>query len=176
MIEVQAVRDINRRSYMQDNSTSHLIIRHAKPDDLDAILQLFADTISAICSNDYSAEQIAVWTSSVNDPGRWIDRIASQFFLVSELDHKIIGYASLQNGDYVDLLYVHKDYQRQGVAAMLYKEIEREASRRGVRTLYSDVSKTACTFFVKMGFAMHEEQVIARQGVEIANFRMSKVV
>jgi putative acetyltransferase len=87
---------------------------------------------------------------------------------------KIVGFASLDNGDYIDLLYVHKDYLRQGLAYKLYTAIEEEVKRQGQTELTSDVSKTARPFFEKVGFVVIKEQTVVRKNVKMTNFKMIK--
>jgi putative acetyltransferase len=136
--------------------------------------QLFVETISTICQHDYSPEQIKAWTSSIENTQRWTDKINSQYFPIAEIDNKIVGFASLENNDYLDFLYVHKDYQRQGIAKLLYSEIEKEAIRRKAVALHADVSKTAKPFFEKQGFKTVAPQTKVIQGVEIINYKMTK--
>jgi putative acetyltransferase len=149
-------------------------IRQAKPGDLPELQRMFVDTISSICKDDYSLEQIKVWTASVEDVQRWMDKLSSQYFRIAELKNCIVGFASLENNDYLDFLYVHKDFQRQGIAGKLYSDIERKAMENGAAILYSDVSITAKRFFENKGFSVLEAQAIIRQGVEILNYRMAK--
>ena len=150
--------------------------RLAKLSDLAEIQLLFVNTISAICKNDYSAEQINAWTSSIENIPRWTDRIASQFFLVAELDNKIVGYVSLKSNDYLDLLYVHKDYQKHGIASKLYDEIEKQAIRNNSTALHADVSKTAKPFFEKKGFKVVKTQSNKIKGIEVVNYKMIKQI
>lgn len=151
-------------------------IRHAKLNDLTAIQKMFVDTISTICRDDYSPKQINAWTSSIENTQRWTDKLTSQYFLIAELDNKIVGFASLENNDYLDFLYVHKDHQRQGIASKLYGEIEKEAIKNKALVLRSDVSKTARPFFEKKGFKTLETQSKIMQGVEITYFKMAKPI
>lgn len=151
-------------------------IRLSKPGDLWEIQRMLVETISTICKNDYSPEQIEVWTSSVKNTQRWTGKLTSQYFLVAELDNKIVGVASLENNSYLDFLYVHKDYQRQGIADRLYSEIEREAIKRKATSIRSDVSKTARPFFEKKGFITTETQTIKILEVEIVNYKMTKTI
>lgn len=155
---------------------SELSIRHARRSDLKEMQELFVNTITTICSEDYSAEQIKVWTSSIENKQRWTDKLTSQHFLIAELDHKIVGYASLEHNDYVDFLYVHKDYQRQGIADRLYSEIEKEAIRRKSTVLNSDVSETARGFFEKKGFKTITPQTRILQDVALINYKMTKTL
>jgi putative acetyltransferase len=151
-------------------------IRLAKLSDLTEMLKMFVDTISIICKDDYSPEQIKVWTSSIENKQRWTDKIISQYFLVAELNNKIVGYASLGNDEYIDFLYVHKDYQRQGIANILYIEIEKEAIKRKATVLSSDVSENARRFFEKKGFKTVIPQKNIIRGVEIINYKMKKTL
>jgi putative acetyltransferase len=153
---------------------SDISVRFSKLNDLTAIQNMFVATISAICQNDYSPEQIKAWISSIENKQAWMDKLASQYFLVAELDQQIVGFASLEHQDYLDLLYVHKDYQRQGIANKLYAEIEKTAIKKKAKVLRSDVSKTATPFFEKQGFKAIETQVNIRQGVAIINYKMVK--
>jgi putative acetyltransferase len=153
---------------------SKISIRPAKLSDLTEMQKMFVDTILTICKEDYSPDQLKVWTSSIEDTQRWADKLTSQYFLVAELDYKIAGYASLENNDYLDFLYVHKNYQRQGIAGKLYSKIEIEAINKKATCLHSDVSKTARPFFEKVGFTTVMEQTITRQGAELINYKMTK--
>lgn len=158
----------------QTMDNPEISIRLSKYSDLGEIQRMFVETISAICKDDYSKEQINVWTSSVENTQRWADKLTSQYFLIAELDNKIVGFASLENNSYLDFLYVHKDYQRQGIADRLYSEIEREAIKKKATIIHSDVSKTARPFFEKKGFVTTEAQTIKIQEVEIVNYKMTK--
>lgn len=155
-------------------SNSKIAIRFPELSDLAEMQKMFVDTISTICIEDYSPEQIKVWISLTENTQRWTYKLTSQYFLVAELDNKIVGYASLENNDYLDLLYVHKDYQRQGIADRLYSEIEKEAIKRKATVLSSDVSKTARRFFEQKGFETVAAQTNIIKDVEIVNYKMTK--
>jgi putative acetyltransferase len=155
-------------------NNSKVSIRLSTLSDLAEMQKMFVDTISTICKDDYSPEQIKVWTSSIENTQRWTDKLTSQYFLIAELDNKIVGYASLENNEYIDFLYVHKDFQRQGIADRLYTEIENEAIKRKATVLTSDVSKTAKHFFEKKGFKTLNEQTNIINAVKIVNYKMTK--
>jgi putative acetyltransferase len=151
-----------------------LTIRRATYNDLDEILQLFYNTVTEVCSFDYTKDQIGVWVASADKRQQWLERIARQYFLVAENDSKIVGFGSLENGDYVDLLYVHKDYQRQGVASELIKVLESESARCGSNRVSADASITARPFFERYGYKVLKEQKKSIQSVEIINYWMVK--
>jgi len=142
--------------------------------DLNIILKLFQDTIQSICIKDYTKAQIAVWISSVEDEERWREAIEEQFFIVAEQSDKIIGFASLKDDNYIDFLYVHKDYQRKGIASLLFKTLQEEAKRQKQNTLWSHVSKTARPFFEGKEFEVIQENNKEVKGVELMNYWMRK--
>lgn len=148
-------------------------IRKAKLGDLPEILQLFSETIKNTCKNDYTPEQIAVWVSSVENEERWIGLLESQYFLVAEIDSIIAGFGSLENGNYLDFMYVSKDFLRHGVAHTIFNHLEKEAKRLGHFEM-SDVSITAHPFFEKMGFQLVNTNRNIRKGIEIINYKMTR--
>ncbi|MCX2679070.1 GNAT family N-acetyltransferase [Galbibacter sp. EGI 63066] len=148
--------------------------RKGQLSDLTALQELFVDAITSVCKEDYNDDQIRVWASGIENIDRWRDMLTNQFVIVAQLKNKIVGYASLDNGNYLDMFYVHKDYQRQGIVHKLYTGIEKEAVRNGEVTLTSDVSITAKPFFESLGFRTIKKQTVERQGIELTNFKMMK--
>lgn len=153
-----------------------LIVRQAQLTDLHEMQRLFVETIEAVCPRDYSPEQITVWTSSIDNKERWINKLTNQYVLLAVVDEMIAGFASLEGDHYLDLLYVHKDFQRQGIADHLFQELLKEAKRRGTTRLESDVSITARPFFEKKGFETVKENRNVIKGVEIVNYHMKRLV
>lgn len=159
---------------LQTMNNLNISIRLAKLDDLTEMQRIFVDTITTVCSSDYDEQQIRVWVSGVNNTERWKKIIVEQYVIVAENGDKILGYGTLNNESYIDLLYVHKDHQGQGIAQLLLDEITKEARQLGQTKLYSDVSITARPFFVKSGFVQLNEQTNIREGVELINYKMTK--
>ncbi len=153
-----------------------MTVRAGNIDDLSELQQLFVDTVQAVCGIDYNAEQIEAWSSGIENKQRWQEVLTNQFVLVAQDKRKIIGFCTLDNGDYIDFLYVHKDFQGQGIAYKLYTNIENEAIRQGKTELVSDVSKTARPFFEKVGFKLQKEQSVNIKGVELTNYKMIKAL
>ena len=152
----------------------NLSMRPAHIADLVSILELFVCTIESACKQDYTQAQITAWTSSAEDKGRWENRIKNQYFLLAEADHQIVGFASLENGRHVDLMFVHKDHLGKGIANRLLFELEKESYELGVKQLSVDASITARPFFEKQGYHVARENKNVVKGIEIVNFTMLK--
>ncbi len=145
-----------------------------RPAEIPDLLNLFADTVANVCSSDYNKDQVRVWISSGKNTGRWKEKIEMQYFLVALFNGLIVGFGSLENENKIDVLYVHKDYQRHGIANKLFDELEKEAILKGSEKIKSDISITALPFFKKRGFSILNEQVLNLDGVEITNYKMKK--
>ncbi len=158
---------------MGDVMSTHTI-RIAVEDDLEEIAILFFDTVTTINANDYNEEEIKLW--STRDIVFWKRRFSEQYFIVAEEQDnnqkKITGFASLTDRGYIDFMYVHKDYQRRGVALKLLSSLETCAVDNGLREIQSHVSITAKPFFLKHGFTVMKKNKLTNS---IANFPMLKV-
>ncbi|RLJ33722.1 putative acetyltransferase [Chryseobacterium sp. 7] len=155
-------------------SDNHIIIRKGISDDLPEMLQLFTATIDEVCKKDYDLQQLQAWKSGAENEGRWIKVIRDQYVLTAVIENKIVGFCTLDQGNYIDLLFVHKDYQHRGIATMLYQKIEQEALLHHEKELTADVSKTAKIFFEKKGFQVVQEQTVNVKGTSMVNYKMVK--
>ncbi len=149
-----------------------MILRRANIGDLEVIQNLFVETIKSTCTSDYSQEQIDVWTSSIENSKKWIHKIKTQYFIVAQIEDEIVGFGALKNQNYVDLLYVHKDHLRKGIAKQILNKLKNKAHERGHQSVSSDVSITARPFFEKNGFNVVKENEFELKGVLISNFLM----
>lgn len=146
-----------------------MTIRKAVVEDLDDILNLFVESIEATCSTDYTSAQITAWTASAQDRKKWLNRVKNQYFLVAEINHKLVGFASLENNNYIDLMYVHSELQGKGIAKALLTRLVDNIETGSITT---NASITARPFFEKNGFTFLEKNSFKLHGVEIVNFKM----
>lgn len=154
----------------------NITISEADSADIKEITQLFHDTIQTINSKDYPKDEIDDWKSWHKDIDKWVERVNEQYFIVAKLDDIIVGFSSLALDGYLDFIFVHKDYQRKGIANALMTEIESKAISQKNTLIYSDVSITAKGFFEKHGFKVEKQQLKKSKKKELINFRMTKVM
>lgn len=150
------------------------MIRIGHHKDLTELQKLFHETIYSICSKDYDDQQIKTWAAGADDKVRWNKMIKNQQLFVAMNGSKITGFCSLDQGNHIDLLFVHKDYQRKNIASQLYTHAEESALLRNQKSITADVSITAKPFFEKMGFTLIKEQKIMVKNVDFINFKMKK--
>lgn len=145
-------------------------IRQATIDDIPEITSLFRNTIININSRDYTDKQIKVWASGADDIEKWEKRINNDYFIVAEANNQIIGFSYLTKGNYLDGLFVHKDYQRKTIASKLLRIMESRASINGFDVLKSDVSITALPFFDSHYYEVEKKQKKSFKGLVFENY------
>ena len=152
---------------------THFTLRKYRPSDCAQIIALFYDTVHTVNAKDYSPAQIDAWTSGAVDFARWNQTLCAHNSLVALRDNIIVGFGDL-DGDYLDRLYVHKDYQRIGVATALADALECTAVHSGAAALTTHASITAKPFFEARGYRTVKKQQVERKGILLTNFVMKK--
>ena len=149
-------------------------IRQATSEDLPEITSIFRETIIHVNSKDYSEKQIEVWASGADDIKKWEDRIKKFYFIVAVIENTIVGFAYLKNGNYFDGLFVHKDYQRLGIASKLMRIVESQVMMNGFEIIKSDVSITALPFFDNKYYNVIKKQKKSFKGLVFENYIVEK--
>lgn len=83
----------------------------------------------------------------------------------------ITGFGDMDFTGYLDRLYVHREYQGQGIATLLCGELESWAGKKQI-TVHASI--TAKTFFERRGYQVVREQQVERSGVFLTNYVMIK--
>ena len=152
-------------------------IRAYRREDIKEIAELFYNAVHTINAVDYTEEQLNAWTSGKVNLKEW-DKSFQEHFTAVAVEKKngaerIIGFGDMDSKGYLDRLYVHKDYQRQGVATAICDELER-AVKAGKYTTHASI--TARPFFQKRGYRVVREQQVERCGILLTNFVMEKLI
>ena len=135
------------------------IIRAALQSDAVELKKLFQNTVLAINRRDYSQAEVEDWASCGDDLSNIEDMIKTHYFIVAiNQQSEIVGFSSITPQGYLHSMFVHKDFQGEGIATMLLNEIEQYAITNGIIRITSEVSLTARPFFEKKGYIVEEEQ------------------
>ncbi len=142
--------------------------------DLNDITNLFRQTIQKVASKDYSPQEIASWADGDKYTDNWLKRIDTHYYLLVKIDDKLVGMASLDNLGYLDVVYIHHEYQGFGIASELLLKMENKAKEDGHKFITSDVSITAKPFFVRKGYVVVKPQLVLCRGVVLRNYSVMK--
>lgn len=104
------------------------------------------------------------------DLEKWNQSFQEHYSIVAIDDGIIIGFGDIDKTGYLDRLFVHKDYQKKGVATAICEKLEQ--TTQGVIVTHASI--TARPFFEKRGYKVIEEQQVERQDIVLRNFVMEK--
>ena len=154
---------------------ANFIIRAALQSDAVELKNLFQNTVLAINRRDYSQAEVEDWASCGDDLSNIEDMIKTHYFIVAiNQQLEIVGFSSITPQGYLHSMFVHKDFQGEGIATMLLNEIEQYAITNGIMRITSEVSLTARPFFEKKGYIVEEEQKRKANQLSLTNFWMAK--
>lgn len=148
--------------------------RMARSGDCAAMIEVFRGAVRLVAIRDYTREQVVAWAPDEIDIAAWAGRYCTRQGWVAEVDAGIVGFIDLAEGGLVDMLYVHPDFQRRGIATGLLRQLEMTARSRGIDRLRTEGSLTARPFFERHGFRIIAQQTVAIRGQKLVNFRMEK--
>lgn len=148
-----------------------MIIRTYLPSDCEEMAALFYQTVHTVNAVDYTKEQLDTWATGTVDLADWNLSFLEHFTVVAVEENRIAGFGDIDSFGYLDRLYVHKDFQNQGIASAICDKLEQEADGDRVVT---HASITAKGFFEHRGYQVEKEQQVMRNGVSLTNYRMVK--
>lgn len=150
-----------------------MTVRRYAPTDCAETAELFFQTVHAVNAEDYSKEQLNAWAAGDTDLERWNKSLTEHCAVVAVEGGKIVGFGDIDGNGYLDRLYVHKDFQRRGIATAICNELEGAVTAEKIVT-HSSI--TAKPFFENRGFRVVKEQQAIRGGIALTNFVMEKRV
>lgn len=146
-------------------------IRTYQSSDRKEITELFYNTVHTVNMRDYTKEQVDVWAPEEPDLDGWNESLLAHYSIVAVEDNRIVGFGDIDETGYLDRLFVHKDYQRQGIASALCDQLEQAVSGR----IFVHASITARPFFESRGYRVVKQQQVERKGIFLTNFVMEKL-
>lgn len=147
-----------------------MIIREYQKTDCKELVDLFYQTVHTINAQDYTEEQVSAWATKNIDLQKWNSSLQEHYSLVAMEGNMITGFGDIDRNGYLDRLYVHKDYQRKGIASALCDALEDMVQGE----IVTHASITAKPFFEKRGYVVVKEQQVERRGVMLTNYVMIK--
>jgi len=156
-----------------------MAIRKFKNTDTAQIVTLFYETVHTVNARDYSLEQLEAWAPIDEKEAKiadWKDTLSRNITYVAEIGGTIIGFSEMTATGYLNRLYIHKDFQGQGLASAFIQILEREAKSLKLDEIRTDASITAKSFFERHGYQVIQSQSVERRGVLLVNFNMVKKI
>ena len=147
------------------------VLRSYRSGDCPVLAQLFYDTVHSVNIADYSPAQCDAWADGAVDLAAWDASFLAHHSLVAEAAGQIVGFGDMDATGYLDRLYVHRDFQRRGVATALCDALEAACP---AACFVTHASITARPFFEARGYRLCRAQQVERHGVLLPNFVLTK--
>jgi len=159
---------------MMARAKPEFALRPFLPADVPLLADIFRASIEQLTADDYSEAQQEAWASAADDEAQFGARLANALTLLATLDGSPVGFASLANGDQIDMLYVHPAVAGRGAGTLLCDALEKLAQARGVKRLTTDASDTARPFFERRAYTAEQRNTVMLGGEWIANTTLRK--
>lgn len=145
-------------------------IRRYQPSDCKELTELFYNTVHVVNEKDYTKEQLDVWATGKVDLEKWNQSLQEHYSIVAIENDTIVGFGDIDKTGYIDRLFVHSDYQGQGIATAICDQLEQFVEGK----ITTHASITARPFFEKRRYKVIKEQQVERQGIFLTNYVMTK--
>ena len=151
-----------------------ICIRKFDINDTNECIALFRGTVHSVNAKDYTPSQLAAWAPENIDSNSWQKRLTDSLTYIAEVDNQIIGFGNMTTNGYLDMLFIHKNFQRKGIAKKIVIKLEEIALELGLKEVSTESSITAKPFFETMGYHILEQQLKEHRGEQFINFVMKK--
>ncbi len=104
-------------------------IREYRPDDVQALANIYFNTIHKINIQHYTEEQVNVWAPklSVENTEGWAKKFPRTQPIIATVAAEIVGFAEFEPNGHIDCFYCHHEWIGKGVGSALMKEILQRA-------------------------------------------------
>lgn len=154
-----------------EKSAGNRRIRKYESRDCAVLAELFYRTIHAVNAKDYTEEQLDAWATGKVDLEKWNRTLSEHDSFVAVEDGRIVGFGDIDKTGYLDRLFVHKDYQRRGIATAICDSLEQVFAGNRIMV---HASITAHPFFLGRGYTVVQKQQVVRNGIYLTNYVMEK--
>ena len=138
---------------------------------IDDCRQIYRESVLAVDDAVYSLAQKQSWASYADSEAFPGFVLCGHACGTIEND-RLTGFASATRAGHINSLYVHpSNWGKSCASRMLACLLHRFDDRQ---TLTVDASKLSLPVFLKFGFSVVEEEIVGRQSVKIARYKMRR--
>lgn len=162
---------------MNTSDAPPITLRPYRSADAAPTLTVFTEAITQTAAAHYTPQQIDAWARpGRHDLASWDGAMRGRASVVAVVGDEVVGFSDVDGDGYIDMLFVSPRHLRRGIARTLLGFVEQQARSAATAELVSDVSIAARPFFESIGFHVVREQRPVKEGVELTNYRMRKIL
>ncbi|MEJ5913150.1 tetratricopeptide repeat protein [Pseudokineococcus sp. 1T1Z-3] len=133
-------------------------VRGYEPADAAATREVFTAAVRRTALSHYTEGQVQAWAPDHVDLDRWAQRRSLAWTVVAVEGGRVVGFADLTSAGEMDMLFVHPDAARRGVATALVTAVTAEAARRGLRRVDVRASRVLQPLLERLGFTLDADR------------------
>jgi putative acetyltransferase len=127
--------------------------------DKQSAFTLYYHCVHTVAAPYYTLAQLDAWAPAEISRYSWLDELPTIHSFVVELESEFVGFAGMRPDGEVHVVFVHKDYQRKGIAKAMMNELLAIARKSGIQRLYLESSVNAKEFYERFGFVAETENL-----------------
>jgi putative acetyltransferase len=151
-------------------------IRAATASDIPELAALYRHSVKAIAPQRYSTEQVEAWAYFPSDTESFRNFILEPTTFIAEAGGTISGFSGVEENGHIASLYVHGDYNRQGIGSRLLEAVIEYAKINKIPRLYTEASQFSRALFEKFEFQISGTDKVMREGAWFQRYLMEKLL
>ena len=141
--------------------------------DTSATWRVFHAAVRQTAIRDYAPEQVEAWAPDSVNLEMWQERRQLARTFVAVVDATVVGFGDVTDEGLLDMLFVHPEWGRRGVARRLVAAVSNQAREMGLPRLRTHASRTARPAFERFGFMVdHINDTNWIRGQNLPNYDM----
>ncbi len=145
-------------------------IAKATSSDLPLMQRLFYQTVTNYGSKIFTKDEIKIYSRLATNKIYWLNKFENAYIYNAKLNGEIIGSFSMSASGNIEYVFVHQNYQGQGIAKNLYRTIEEVARNSNITTLTTQINLLTRLFFENQGFDIVKNAVKVVGGEEVISY------
>jgi putative acetyltransferase len=158
-------------------TASGIVLRTYEAHDAACTREVFQAAVRRTALSHYTSAQVQAWAPDDIDLDHWGRQRAAAWTVVAVVGGELVGFADLTGAGEMDMLFVHPDHGRRGIASALVGGVVREAARRDLHRIDVRASRVLQPLLERLGFVVDEDRPTNRIGDQVlANAAMHLVI
>ncbi|MCS5705844.1 GNAT family N-acetyltransferase [Synechococcus sp. FGCU-3] len=156
-----------------------VLLRPLQPDDVEQVLEAYADAVRTQAIGLYEPRQIEAWAMHAQRSNVLREILLRGRGMVSCNPHEsaeVEAFAVLDPIDRLSLLYCRGRSSRQGRGKALLDALETLALQHGCRQMRTEASQLSKPLLLRQGWTVAAEETVLYAGVPFVRWRMIKTL
>ncbi len=129
------------------------VIKQAEPKDWEAAISVAWITFQQISKQVSDEDGVREFREGLTSTQLYIDFLQGRYPLFCAYKgKKVVGMLTLKNKEHISLLFVKKEYQRQGIGKSLLEACRAFCREQGILDLTVNAAPTGLAFYLANGF------------------------